>query len=64
MPYAGESARSSARTGRTTASMSPGPVGGDDTMDDGIGQEKGAQPGEWPKARGGEPTTDRWEQKA
>ena len=64
MPYAGESARSSARTRRTTASMSSKPVGGDDTMDDGIGQEKGAQPGEWPKARGGEPTTDRWEQKA
>ena len=65
MPYAGESARSGARTRRTTASMSSEPVGGEgDTMDGGIGQEKGARPGEWPKARGGEPAMDRWEQKA
>ena len=33
-------------------------------MVDGIGQEKGVRPDEWPKARGGEPTTGRWEQKA
>ena len=41
MPYAGESAGSGAKTGRTTASMSSNQWGRDDTMDGGIGQEKG-----------------------